>query len=180
MANRDEIIEEIEGLEVHCRAAVMTMTARSKWFSDWCNDLAKFPIEAIRDAFKDWRQSDNVKFPTPGQMLPMIKAKIRKSDDGTTTAFKWEPLTEDTYYDAPIAEKIKHHRIMAERARFAAGPMYRSRTTWGSGQHLEASEMPDRWHAYRKQADGHAEQANKLRKTMVEAAEMARLEYDAH
>jgi len=178
MANRDEIIEEIEGLEVHCRAAVMTMTARAKWFSDWCNDLAKFPIEAIRDAFKDWRQSDNVKFPTPGQMLPMIKAKLRKPEDATAKAVKWEPLTSANYHEASIEDKMKHHRIMAERARFDAGPMYRSGTTWGSGVHLEPSEMSDRWRAYRRSADDHAHQANELRKKLVGEAEMARLEHD--
>lgn len=178
MASRDEIMEEIEALEAHCRAPLMTVNVRSKWLSDWCADLGNYPFEAVQGAFRDWRQGPSTKFPTPGQIIPMVKAKLRKPEDATAKAVKWEPLTSANYHEASIHDKMKHHRIMAERARFDAGPMYRSGTTWGSGVHLEPSEMSDRWRAYRRSADDHAHQANELRKKLVGDAEMARLEHD--
>jgi len=180
MADRADIMGEIEALETHCRAPLMTVDARARWISDWCKDLREFSVEAIEDAFRDWRNSGSTKFPTAGQIVPLIRAKIRKPKDGAATVRKWEPLTDAAYYDAPLDEKIRHHRIMAERARFDAGPMYQGALSWASGRHLDVSEMSDKWRAYRRQAENHAAEAKALHGKMTSAAEMARLQHDQH
>ena len=48
MAEKSEIIDEIDALTVHCRPPPMEAGSRASWLRDWCEDLAKFPIEAIR------------------------------------------------------------------------------------------------------------------------------------
>ena len=175
MADRAEIIEEIEGLEAHCRAALMTVGTRHRWLSDWCDDLSKFPIEATRAAFRDWRQSGNTKFPTPGQIMPLVKAKVRRPDGDKPSGVRpWTPLGEGEYPDASIEDKLRHHRIMAERARFDAGPMYLAGATWASGRHLDAGEMPERWRTLRRKADNHASEAKALNERLRNLAEAQR------
>lgn len=174
MADRSEIMGEIEGLEVHCRASLMTVDARSRWMADWCSDLASYPIEAVQSAFRDWRQSGNTKFPTPGQIIPAVRAKLRKVEDvGAMGTRKWEPLTDADYYAASIEDKIRHHEIMAQRARFKAGPMYRAGKTWASGAHLDRADMPSGWHDAQSQADNHFAKARELSKKLRSARERA-------
>lgn len=175
MADRAEIMGEIEALETHCRAPLMTVDARSRWISDWCKDLKTFSVEAIEEAFRDWRNSGSTKFPTAGQIVPLIKAKIRQPGDVSAAPRKWEPLSEADYYAASLEDKIRHHRILAERARFDAGPMYLAGATWASGRHLERSEMSDKWRAYQRQADNHAAEAKTLHGKMTSAAEASRM-----
>lgn len=163
MASRPEIIHEIEGLEVHCRAPLMTVDARSRWLADWAHDLEKFPYEAIRDAVADWRKSGNAKFPTPGQIIPMIQAKTRKDSDPKRAAQKWSDLSQQEYEALSLDEKIRHQRILSERAKFNAGPMYRAGMKWGSGNHMTPDEMPPKWHELQHQADGHSREAKRLK-----------------
>ena len=74
MASKSEILPEIEALAVHCRPSLMTVEVRAIWLRDWCDDLAEFPIEAIRAGVRAYRHSGATKFPTPGQLVPMIRA----------------------------------------------------------------------------------------------------------
>ena len=74
MAERDDIIEAIEGLTVHCRPPLMSSEERARWLMDWCEDLKDAPLAAIKHACSRWRQGEDRRFPTPGQLLPMVRA----------------------------------------------------------------------------------------------------------
>lgn len=155
MAERSEIINELEALETHCRAPLMSVEARTAWMRNWCDDLGEFPIDAIRLACRDWRQGTGGKFPTPGQLLPLIRAKIvREHNDGDNKP--WEPLSDMAYDALPLRDKIRHLGILRTNALAKGGPM------WRNGQPLTAEEMPASWHEQKKLAQRYADEARRL------------------
>jgi hypothetical protein len=167
MASRPEIIAEIEALEVHCRAPLMTTDARARWFQDWCADLNDFPIETIRSAIRDWRHSGSTKFPTPGALLPLIRAKLPREASGDAPK-AWRPLSDEEYAQLSVREKIRHQTILAHEASVKAGPMWRnppgSNMSRPMPGHIRAEDMPDTWRRWRDVAAGHMAEATRLRK----------------
>lgn len=127
MANRNEIIAEIEALEAHCRAPLMTMDGRARWLQDWCADLASFPVDKIREVVRQYRQSGTTKFPTPGTLLPMLRAKMPLENAGEKP-LPWAPISNEEYDRLTIREKIRHQKILAHEAGCKAGPMWRNPT----------------------------------------------------
>jgi hypothetical protein len=167
MANKPEIIDEIEGLAVHCRPPIMEVGQRSSWLGDWCNDLAEFEIEAIRGACREWRQSGAIKFPTPGQLLPMVR-KRASADRAADHNGPWRPLSDAEYGALGLREKIRHQQILAAEARRKAGPMWRNPPGGASIQrpkpgHVEPHEMSPAYRKWSEIASGHEAEAKRLR-----------------
>jgi len=157
MADRTEIATEIEALAVHCRPPLMEAEKRALWLRDWCEDLAKFPIGAVRVACRKYRNSGATKFPTPGQLVPMVRAEAEQKPAAERVQ-PWRPLTDDEYEALSLRGKIEHQRILAGQARRKAGPM------WLNGRPAGPDELPERWHEWTKRAENHEAEADRLRR----------------
>lgn len=134
---------------------------------DYLADIEEFPIEAIQKACADWRRSGVTKFPTSGQLIPMIRKHL--VEQLQERIGPWQQLNDDAYEALSLREKIRHHRILANEARRKAGPM------WANGKPAEAEEMPPRWHEWSRKAEDHGAEAQRLMRflkhPMVQAAE---------
>lgn len=124
MADNLEIMDALESLAVHCRPPLMSVDDRSRWMRDWCEDLKGFPGDAIRTGTSRWRQGESTKFPTPGQLIPMIKAvaggtKPRPSKENEL----WCWPSEEELTGMTLSEKRRQYLIMASECRGNAGPM---------------------------------------------------------
>lgn len=144
MTPKAEILPEIEALAVHCRPPLMEAEHRAMWLRDWCSDLAEFPIDAIRVACRKWRQSGSTKFPTAGQLLPLVRAGL-PVERGPIIGI-WRPASEEEYRAMTVREKIRELQIQAHEAHSKAGPMFRNTTGGGpmsraTGTHLAPGEM---------------------------------------
>lgn len=176
MAQRTEIASEIEALSVHCRPPIMEVEQRASWTRDWCNDLAEFPIEAIRIACRKWRLSGGTKFPTPGQLLPLIRENIPGEKAEKLNA--WSEATAEEYQAMTLREKIRENQILSHEAYTRAGPMFRNLSrgapiSKASGQHLQSDQMSEASQRWRAQGEAYAAEATKLRKLLFEAQAMA-------
>lgn len=125
MADRTEIVDAIETLAVHCRPPLMDVQGRARWIASWCEDMAEFPLSAISHACQVWRQGDNSKFPTPGQLLPLVRAQCRKpsAPSGARNNQAWTWPTDDELDSMPLTERRRQYLIMAHEAAAKAGPM---------------------------------------------------------
>lgn len=156
MAERVEIVAELEALETHCRAPLMSVEQRQAWMRDWCDDLAEFPIEAIRLACRDWRRGQDRKFPLPGQLLPLVRAKVSQRQEGDADNKPWEPLSDLAYDALSLSEKVRHQKILGAEALRKAGPQ------WANGKPVAADDMPSDWHTWRRTAANHFDEAKRL------------------
>lgn len=166
MAERTEISAELNALSVHCRPPIMEVEQRALWLRDWCNDLTEFPIEAVRIACRKWRQSGSTKFPTPGQLLPLVRENM--PEEKREFARTWSPAGDDEYRAMSIREKIREHQILAHEAYTKAGPMYRNLSAGGpiskaAGQHLTAEEMGPVHAHWAAEGLRHTQEAQRLR-----------------
>lgn len=164
MADRIDIVDALESLAVHCRPPIMSVEDRSRWMKDWCSDLANFPVEAIKLACTRWRQSDNTRFPTPGQLLPLVRAVVpAKAEGGKPEA--WRPISDDEYRALPIREKIRHLQIVRSELTSAAGPMIKNEGAF-KGRHLTRDDMPESWHDAHRRAETIDQEIKRLRETL--------------
>lgn len=165
MAEKSEIIDEIEALTVHCRPPIMEASARASWLTDWCEDLAEFRIEHIRLAIREWRQSGSAKFPTPGQLLPLIRSKMPVKVEERIS--DWRPLTDDEYRALSVREKIRHQLILAHEAGCKAGPMWRNPEGANMARPVDGrvplEEMPASYRHWREVEARHHAEAKRLR-----------------
>jgi len=165
MAEKSEIIDEIERLTVHCRPPLMEASARGGWLSDWCDDLADFPIDSIRLGIREWRHAGSTKFPTAGQLLPLIRGKLPANDDPRPD--DWRPLTDEEFARLSIREKIRHHLILAHDAGIKAGPMWKTPQGSHAGRpmpgHIEAKDMPETWSRWKSIEANHLTEVKRLR-----------------
>lgn len=165
-ATKAEILNQIEALAVHCRPPLMSMEQRDLWLRDWCADLAEYPADALHNACRKWRHSGAIKFPTPGQLLPLIRDSLpaEKSADGPARA--WQPADQAEYDAMSLRDKIREHRILAHEARLKAGPMFRnvsgSMTGRIRGERLKPEEMTSAWHRWTQEAERHDREAKRL------------------
>lgn len=162
MADRNEIIEAVESLAVHCRPPLMSTDDRAHWMRDWCEDLKDFPVENIRMACARWRQGEDRRFPMPGQLLPLVRATLRTTEKGGKVEV-WRPLSDGEYRDLSVRDKIRHHQILHQAALSKGGPMYRQNGAGGRAEHLTPDQMPDRWHAAQREAKFHTDEITRLR-----------------
>lgn len=123
MAERLEIVDALESLAVHCRAPIMDVDSKSRWMQTWCEDLMEYPIETIRAACRAWRQSDNTKFPTPGQLLPMVRAGLIKPVSEAANNRSWSWPSDGDLAAMTLREQRRQYLIMAHQCRGKAGPM---------------------------------------------------------
>ena len=166
MADRNDIIEALEALAIHCRPSLMGIDERAVWLRDWCNDLAGEDIEAIRVGCQRWRGGTNHKFPMVGQLMPLIRAATVKKGDGPLPQV-WSPISDAEYNALSLNDKIRHHQIAASEAGYKAGPM------WRDGRPLEISEMSAAWHHWRGVKANHLAEVKRLRgliSSRIEAA----------
>ena len=171
MADRLEIMDALESLAVHCRPPLMSVEDRSRWMRDWCSDLASFPIEAIKLACTRWRQSENTRFPTPGQLLPMVRAVLPAKGDGPKVE-AWRPISDEEYRALPIRCKIRHLQIVRSELISAAGPMIKNEGAF-KGRHLTPADMSPKWHDAQARAATIDAEIKRLRETISRAREQA-------
>lgn len=162
MAERNDIAEQIDALAVHCRPPLMSVEDRSRWTADWCEDLKEFPIEAIANACRRWRQGTNTKFPLLGQLLPLVRAGNPQGAD-TGKLQPWRPISDAEFNALPLRAKIRHHQILAHEARNTGGPMW---TEGQNGRALTIDQMPAKWHDAQRRAKNHDAEARRLREFM--------------
>lgn len=155
-SHRIEIIKELRALEQSCSFRnARTGEENERFLKDYLADIEEFPLEAIKAACADWRKSGSIRFPTSGQLIPMIRAKV--PSDGVSRETAWVELSEDDYAQLDLPSKERHHLIMAQRCEVKAGPM------WRNGRPLTHNEMPPAWHQLRERAAHHREEAARLR-----------------
>lgn len=166
MASKAEIIDAIEALAVHCRPPLMSIDQRALWMTDWCNDLAQFPIDAIAGGCRSWRHSGETKFPTAGKLLPLIRGAMPSAPSERVEV--WRELSDSEYANLTVREKIRHRTILAHEARLKAGPMYRNTTNMTKPRDgsLSAEEMPGTWRHWSQIAEGHEAEAKRLREVL--------------
>lgn len=171
MAEPTEIIDLLDSLALHCRAPLMDVEDRSRWQRDWCDDLAAFGLPAIRSACARWRQSGQTKFPTPGQLMPLVRDADAARSTDTPRAGPYEPWTWPPGIEADLSlvEKIRFHQAMAQHWRTRAGPM------WRNGRPAGPDELPDSWRIGTARAQEHEADAARLR-TLLADARQRRLE----
>jgi hypothetical protein len=163
MAEKPDILDAIEALAIHCRPPIMDAEQRSLWLRDWCSDLAQYPMEAIAAACRKWRHSGAVKFPTPGQLLPLVRES--QPAERAEHVEVWRPLSDAEYAALTVREKIRHHQILSHEAYSKAGPMFRN-TSQGprmSGVHLAADDMDASYRKWTDLGKHHAQEAHRLR-----------------
>lgn len=156
-----EIVKELRALESHYSFKVVRSgEEQERFMRDYVADLRDFDLEAIRVACAKWRQSIEKKFPTSGQLIQLIKT-VQRATSGERINVAWQPISDAEYVGLTLREKIRHHQIMAHRARREAGPM------WGNGRPLEPEEMPQKWHQLHEQAAHHVAEAKRLKDTIA-------------
>ncbi len=170
MAQQTEIISEIEALAVHCPPRMMTTEARALWMRDWCSDLSSFPIAAIRAAFTAWRSGDNPRFPTAGQVLPMVRANTPRKDGPKVQApDPWAPISDAEFELLSISEKARHLLILAAEARRKAGPMWKNPPSGASmtrpvAGHVHPDDVSDEWREWSARAANYEAEAERLKR----------------
>lgn len=164
MADQIEIVDQIETLSAHCRPPLMDVDTKSRWLQSWCEDLAEFSSEVLKAGFRSWRQSDNVKFPTPGQLLPMMRAAASRANgsglSSNAAPKAWEPISDAEYDQLSLRDKIRHQRILASRAFSKAGPQC------SGSLPIPAEQMPQEWHGWRAVGRNHLAEVERLKKIL--------------
>lgn len=123
MADRLDIVNELESLAVHCRLPLMDIDARSRWMQTWCEDLAQFPLDAIKAACRAWRQGEDAKFPTPGKLLPLVRYSLPKPARTDVAERPWTWPSEADLATMTLRERRRQYLIMAGETRSKVGPM---------------------------------------------------------
>lgn len=156
MAQKSEIINEIEALAVHCRPPLMDAGVRAGWLSDWCEDLQPFPAEAIRTACRKYRQGGGTKFPTSGVLIPMCREAAGHERPQGRKPEPWRPLDDAEYAALDLPAKIRHQQILAQEAR-------RRAVKHAHGWDRNLLTAPDGYRRCIAQAEGHDAEAARLR-----------------
>ena len=152
---RIEIVKELRALEQFCTfKAVRSGEESERFLKDYLADIQDFPLEAIQKACAEWRKSGSTRFPTPGQLIPLIRQHVAAPTP--ERAEPWKPLSDLAYDELSLRDKIRHHRILANEARRKAGPM------WLNGRPAGPEELPPRWHEWSARAENHEAEAQRL------------------
>jgi len=161
-SDRIEIVKELRALEKFCAfPSGMTGEDRERYLKDYLADVQEYPLEAIRNACAEWRKSGNVKFPTPGMLIPIVRRFMGSA--ASERDEPWKPLSDGAYDALSLPEKIRHHRILAHEARRKAGPM------WRNGKPCRAEEMPEIWRSWNRRAENHETEIGRLQSIRLRA-----------
>lgn len=162
---RIEIVKELRALEQFCTfKAVRTGDEQERYMLDYLADIQMFPLEAIRKACAEWRTSGSTKFPTSGQLIPLIRKHTPQ--ETAPKNHEWRPISEEEYEAMSLSEKIRHRLILAREARVTA-------STKTHGWDRNITTAPPAYKHWQDVAEGHEREAQKLRGFMRNARGLA-------
>lgn len=165
MASKSEIIDAIEALAAHFRPPIMSVEVKAAWMQDWCADLAEFPVSAIAEGCRKWRQTGD-KFPTSGKLVPLVRGSLPNPSAGVKPE-EWRPLSDQEYAGLTIREKMRHQMILAAEAAKKAGPMWRNPEGAGIARPVDGrippEEMPDVYRHWKAIEASHLKEVTRLR-----------------
>lgn len=165
-SERIEIIKELRALEQFCTfKSVRSGEEQERFLKDYLADIQEYPLEAIQRACAAWRKSGATKFPTSGQLIPLIRQHV--SEDRGPRLQPWRELSDDEYAALPLRDKIRHHEILAHDAARKAGPQ------WLNGKPATPEEMPPTWHRWLEIARNHRAEAKRLKAYLRSPAPLA-------
>ena len=130
--------------------------------SDYVADLGFYSAETIQQACAQWRARGKPKFPTVAEMI-VICATISVSP--TKDVDEWRPLLDFEFDELTLREKIRHHRILAERAFDAAGPIYAR-----LGRNIKDLREDADYRAMERAEQNHLAEAKRLNAILLERA----------
>jgi hypothetical protein len=157
-SQRIEIVKELRALEQFCTfKAVRSGEEQERFLRDYLADVQDFPLEAIQKGCADWRKSGQTKFPTPGQLIPLIKAHIVQARV-EVSAQPWRPLTEPEYRALSVEDKIRHCRLLASQSRAEA-----TKAAIKQGWDRNVANAPPIYRQHMDIADAHEAEAKRLR-----------------
>jgi hypothetical protein len=164
-SHRIEIVKELRALEQFCTfKAVRSPEEHERFLKDFLADLQDFPFEAVQKACAKWRKSGSTRFPTPGQLIPLVRESV---PDQRENVDAWRPLSDDEYRNLSVREKIRHHLILAHDAGLKAGPMWRNPATASMSRpmpgHIAPEAMPDSYRRWKEAQAHHLAETSRLR-----------------
>lgn len=153
-SHRIEVASEIKALEKFCAfPASLVGEERERFMRDYLADIEQFPIEAIRLACAEWRRSGVTKFPTSGQLIPLIRKHL--AEEKLAPLREWRPISEEEYEAMSLREKIRHRLILAHEARVTA-------STHTHGWDRNINTAPPAYRHWIDVAAGHDKEAMRL------------------
>lgn len=159
---RIEIIKELRALEQFCTfKALRTGEENERFLKDYLADIEEFPLDAIRKACADWRRSGATKYPTSGQLIPMIRRHLLEERQGGDRPQPWTAPSEAEYEAMPLREKIRQRRIMAGLAEEQA---FREAAKLGWDRNVQ--NAPQVWREHMARAASHHEEAARLKRRL--------------
>jgi len=162
MASRTDILTELNALSAHYMRIVRSPEEQERILSDYADDLKAFDLDAIKNGCRSWRQSSAQRFPTPGQLIPMIRANMRQQTGPRPAA--WKPCTTEEYEAMPPYEQIRELQCRMEAIN--PGPQF----SQVQQRHLDASEMPEEWHKARQRIATYAAEIKRIRMNLRKEA----------
>lgn len=166
---KQDIIEELDALqEQYWPRPVRTQDQHERFLRDYLRDLDGFAAETVRLACTNWRCSDATKFPTPGQLLKLVKALVPKL---SAESFEpWATITDAAYSALSLSAKIRHHQILGQDERLKAGPMWIGEK---NGRPAAPGELSQAWRTHTDRANGHFAEVKRLRDLIIASEKSA-------
>lgn len=152
---RTDIVAELEALSEHYPKPRRDAAAQARFLADYVTDLNRFTPAEVKTACAKWRALESQRFPTPGQLAAICV----KGQGGHAERFeKWRPLSDEEYDALSLSDKIRHHRILADRVWDEAGPI---RRRVGSRNIADLRQDPD-WRELERRGADHLAEASRL------------------
>lgn len=153
-SDRIEIVKELRALEQFCTfKAVRSGEEQERYMLDYLADVQEYPLEAIRKACAEWRKSGVTKFPTSGQLIPLIRKHV--AEEKPAQNGPWRQISEEEYEGLTLREKIRHRLILASEAR-------RTASTHTHGWDRNVTTAPAAYRHWIDVAAGHDREAMRL------------------
>lgn len=153
-SDRIEIVKELRALEQFCTfKAVRSGEEQERYMLDYLADIQQHPLDAIRKACAEWRKSGVTKFPTSGQLIPLIRKHL--AEERQAPLREWRPISEEEYEGLTVREKIRHRLILAREARVTA-------STHTHGWDRNLTTAPAAYKHWIEVAAGHDKEAMRL------------------
>lgn len=154
-SDRIEIVKELRALEQFCTfKAVRSGEEQERYMLDYLADIQDFPLDAIRRACAEWRRSGVTKFPSSGQLIPLIRKNIVEQKPEPDR--EWRPISDAEYEALNLREKIRHRMVLAREARITA-------STHTHGWDRNVTTAPPTYRHWIDVAASHEAEAQRLR-----------------
>lgn len=132
------------------------------WLRDYLADLDCCSVSEVDRACTAWRQSEEGSFPKVGQLLAYI-GKFKPTE--FERAIPWNPAPESEFDAMPLSEQIRQHKLLSDRAKMKAGPM------WKNGRQAGPEELGPDWHRWKAVAKNHDAEVDRLGDILRKARE---------